>query len=111
MKEYKSEEQKKMFYASVVWKGKNGLRNQALARDNRECQMCKAEGEVHIDSVKVEGERKSIQLNVHHIKEIEHHPELATSLDNLVTICLRHHNEIHDRYQPSKNKWRDDERW
>lgn len=98
------------FYKSSAWAGVNGVRNQALKRDNYECQMCKAEGRVHIDSVKVEGERKSIQLNVHHIKEIEEFPELALTLSNLVTICLRHHNEVHERYQSTEKKW-DDERW
>ncbi|MDX1769936.1 MAG: HNH endonuclease [Planococcaceae bacterium] len=111
MIEYKSEAQKKKFYKSSAWAGVNGLRNQALKRDNYECQQCKAEGKVHADSIKVEGERKSIQLNVHHIKEIEHHPELALELDNLQTICLEHHNKEHDRFQGSTNKWVNDERW
>lgn len=111
MTEYKTEAQKRKFYKSSAWSGVNGLRNQALKRDNYECQMCKAEGRVHVDSTKVEGERKSIELNVHHIKEIEHHPKLALALDNLQTICLRHHNEQHNRFKPYVNKWAQDERW
>ncbi len=111
MEEYKTDEQKKKFYKNKIWNGVNGLRNQALRRDAHECKMCAAEGKVHLDSVKVKGERKSIQLNVHHIKEIETHPELATDISNLITICLSHHNLLHDRYQPSKNKWKDDEKW
>lgn len=111
MTEYKSEEQKRMFYKSKEWSGVNGLRNQALKRDNYECQLCKAEGKVHIDSIKVKGERKSIELNVHHIKEVETNPELALELDNLMTICLDHHNKQHNRFQKSNNKWIHDEKW
>ncbi|MDX1700347.1 MAG: HNH endonuclease, partial [Melioribacteraceae bacterium] len=98
MSEYKSEAQKKKFYKLAAWSGVNGIRNQALKRDNYECQLCKAEGKVHIDSIKVDGERKSIKLNVHHIKEIETHPELALELDNLQTVCLIHHNREHKRF-------------
>lgn len=108
---YKSKEQKREFYKSRQWSGVNGLREQALKRDNYECQLCKREGKVHLDSTKIEGERKSIILNVHHIKEIEDHPELALDLNNLMTICLSHHNEQHNRFKPSNNKWKDDERW
>lgn len=107
-KEYKTKEQKKVFYNSRPWRL---LRGQALKRDNYECQQCKAEGYVHVDSQKVEGERKTIELNVHHIQEIEDHPELALRLNNLMTICLRHHNLIHDKgFERKKPKW-EDERW
>ena len=37
---------------------------------------------------------------VHHIKPIETHPELRLVLDNLLSVCSRHHEEIHK-----------DERW
>lgn len=113
MKEYKTKEQKRKFYKSKEWAGKNGVRQQALERDNWECQYCKREGRVHVDSKKVEGERKSIELNVHHIKEIETHPqpEYSLNLDNLITVCLAHHNEIHEKgFQPKKPKW-NDEKW
>lgn len=110
MTEYRTKEQQQYFYQSKRWRGKNGLRNQALKRDNYECKLCAKEGSVHLDSQKVEGERKSIQLNVHHIKEIETNPHLADSLDNLMTICLRHHNLLHDRFQSKENKW-PDEKW
>lgn len=109
MTEYKSKSQKKKFYRTSDWES---IRQQALKRDNYECQLCKAEGKVHIDSVKVEGERKAIQLNVHHMKEIEDHPELALELDNLQTVCLDHHNIIHGRvFKPNINKWAADEQW
>ncbi|WP_078410275.1 HNH endonuclease [Priestia abyssalis] len=110
MAEYKTKEQKKRFYNSKEWTGKNGIRQQALKRDNWECQRCKELGYVHVDSKKVEGERKSIELNVHHIKEIEDHPELALRLDNTITLCLRCHNEIHEKFKSKKLKWKD-EKW
>jgi 5-methylcytosine-specific restriction enzyme A len=110
-KEYRTKEQQRKFYKSSQWNGVNGVRKQVLMRDNYECVMCKREGKVHLDSVKVKSERKSIELNVHHIKELEHHPELALELDNLQTVCLRHHNKEHNRFQGSLNKWEDDERW
>ncbi|MGY3717179.1 HNH endonuclease [Sutcliffiella cohnii] len=109
MAEYKTEEQKKKFYKSKAWEN---LRLEALKRDNHECQQCKREGGVHVDSKKVEGERKSIELNVHHKYEIEHYPKLALALDNLETLCLNCHNKAHDRVfgATKKKKW-DDERW
>jgi len=110
MAEYKTKEQQKKFYNTKSWNGKNGLRMQALKRDNFECQMCKKDGKVHLDSIKEKGKRKSIELNVHHIKEIEYHPNLALVLSNLITICIQHHNEIHDRYKPSETFVRE-EKW
>ena len=106
-----TEEQKRSFYGSSEWAGVNGLRNAALKRDNYECQLCKQNGEVHLDSIKIAGERKRIELNVHHIKEIETHPDLALVLDNLQTICLEHHNIVHNRFQKKFNKWEHDERF
>lgn len=95
------------FYNSKEWLQ---VRQAALERDNFECQMCKAEGRVHVDSKKVEGERKTVELQVHHTKELEDYPELALDLDNLVTLCVRHHNEVHGRFGGTEKKW-DDERW
>ncbi|MEB1809038.1 MAG: HNH endonuclease [Bacillaceae bacterium] len=108
MTEYKTPEQKRKFYNSSKWKS---LRLKALQRDNYECQECKRLGRVHVDSVKEDGKRKSIELNVHHIKEIEIHPEEALNINNLETLCLDHHNEIHEKsFAPHKPKW-DDEKW
>ncbi|HHY72691.1 MAG TPA: HNH endonuclease [Bacillus bacterium] len=108
MKQYKTYEQKRTFYKSSGWEK---LRQEALKRDNYECKECKRLGHVHVDSKKIDGERKSIELNVDHIKEIETHPELALELDNLQTLCIRHHNEKHGRFSKKENKWTHDERW
>lgn len=108
MAEYKTPEQKKSFYRSRDWED---VRQAALERDNNECQECKRQGKVHADSVKVEGERKSIELNVHHKYELERYPKLALVLDNLETLCLNCHNEVHGRvFERKKPKW-DDEMW
>lgn len=96
------------FYKTREWEA---IRQQALERDNFECQMCKAAGRVHVDSKKVPGERKPVELNVHHIKELEEHPELALDMDNLITLCVEHHNEVHGRFGGTVNKWAHDERW
>lgn len=112
---YKTDEQKKKFYNSKVWKD---LREQALKRDNYECVKCKKEGKLTIDSVKEEGKRKRIVLNVDHIFPIEHYPKLALRLDNLQTLCVYHHNLKEGRidklkkhqFKKKKSKW-DDERW
>ncbi|BAM46340.1 HNH endonuclease [Amphibacillus xylanus] len=99
---------KKKFYASGGWLW---LREKALERDNYECQECKRNGLVTIDSKKVEGKKKEIVLNVHHIKEIETHPDLALELDNLETLCVSCHNKIHGKgFKPKEKKW-NDERW
>lgn len=108
---YTTKAQQKKFYNSGAWCGVNGVRAQALKRDNYECQQCKREGYVHVDSIKEDGERKTIELNVHHKKEIEFHPQLALTLNNLETLCLYHHNVIHNKiFVKKKPKW-NDEKW
>lgn len=108
--EYKTRQQKRKFYDSEDWKQ---LREEVKKRDNYECQECKRNGFVFIDTNEYseKAKRKKIQLVVHHIKELEDHPELALEIDNLETLCVNCHNRIHGRiFQPKKPKW-DDERW
>jgi len=91
------------FYQCPAWYGKNGIRQQALERDNYECVRCKAQGKVTTD-----------KLQVHHIKEVKDRPDLALVLSNVETLCLYHHNEEHDRlkeYQKKKPKFENVERW
>lgn len=104
MAEYKSLEQKRAFYKSNSWRGKNGLRNRILVRDNYECARCKAEGKVTT--------HEHATLEVDHIKEIEFHPELAEEEGNLQILCRRHHNQKHNRFVGTKrvDEWQD-ERW
>ncbi|WP_264737299.1 HNH endonuclease [Cytobacillus firmus] len=112
MPEYKTEQQKRKFYDSGEWKQK---REQIKKRDNYECQECKRQGRLSIDTNEYSesAKRKKIQLVVHHIKELEHHPELALDEDNLETVCVDCHNKEHGRDFSNKkqNKWQHDERW
>lgn len=116
MAEYKTKEQKRAFYDSVLWKR---LRKEVKKRDQNECQICKREGRVVIDDPNARSrkvDRKKIQLIVHHIKEIEEHPDLAADIDNLETVCVNCHNKLHGRYfkyffKKKQNKWAQDEKW
>lgn len=55
--------------------------------------------------------RKKIKLVVHHIKELDLHPDLALYIDNLETICVECHNKEHGRdFTGNEKKW-NDERW
>lgn len=108
MSEYRTREQKVKFYKSSDWQV---LRQQALDRDNYECQECKRQGKVFTDQHKPD---KHKRLDVDHKQEIYTHPELALELENLETLCIRCHNEKHKRWKPFKRKqnmWERDERW
>jgi 5-methylcytosine-specific restriction endonuclease McrA len=83
------EDKLKKFYDCAKWRK---LRQRAIIRDNNECQMCKQQGKYHNVN------------NVHHIKEVKHRPDLALDLDNLVCLCIDHHNEVHGRYVDDQNK-------
>lgn len=88
------------FYSCGKWKK---LRLKALKRDNFECRMCKDEGKVTTDN-----------LLVHHVKEVRDRPDLALVLDNLMSVCFKHHEEIHDRFaevNKKKNVINIPERW
>lgn len=73
------------FYKCKEWRS---LRAKALKRDHYECVMCRAEGKYHRAE------------NVHHILEVKERPDLALTFSNIECICIKHHNFIHDRYQP-----------
>ncbi|CDQ17953.1 HNH endonuclease [Halobacillus karajensis] len=106
MPEYKTKDQKRTFYKSNAWQV---LRQEALVRDNYECQECKRQGKVFTDQHDPD---KHKRLDVDHKREIYTHPELALELDNLETLCIRCHNRKHNRFKfkKKKNKW-NDERW
>lgn len=112
MAEYKTKEQKRKFYDSGNWKQ---LRKQVKKRDNYECQECKRNGRVQIDTndYSEKAKRKKIMLVVDHIKELEDYPELALDIDNLETLCVNCHNKKHGRvfkFKYKEPKW-NDERW
>jgi len=104
------------FYQCKAWRGKNGLRYEALKRDNYECQECKRKGKVttlNQDKVDDKEEEKKVKLEVHHIKEVKEFPELALNLENLKTVCVDCHNKEHKRLDKfiKKKKFWNDERW
>lgn len=98
-----TKQERAKFYGSTEWRK---LRQQCLERDHYECQWCKAEGRVMTVNDTI--------LEVDHIQELEHHPELALELSNLRALCKDCHNRRHDRMnyrgEPRKRKW-DDEWW
>jgi 5-methylcytosine-specific restriction enzyme A len=110
MFEYRSKQQKRNFYDSIEWKK---VRIKIKMRDNFECQECMRQGRVTIDKNEFSenAKRKKIQLVVHHIKELEYHPDLALEEENLETICVDCHNKEHGRsFKHKVPKW-NDERW
>ena len=68
------------FYDSAKWKRKRAA---ILARDGYMCQRCKRYGRMRPATI------------VHHIKELDQYPELAFSSDNLESVCLACHNQMH----------------
>lgn len=72
------------FYASSDWEH---ARNAALTRDAHLCQHCLAQGEI------------TPAVMVHHITELTpanvNDPDVATNLDNLVSLCDRCHKKVH----------------
>ena len=90
------------FYGSTQWRK---LRQECLERDNFECQWCKADGRLTMQSDSI--------LEIDHIKELEFHPEFALDIDNLRTLCKDCHNKRHGRmnYKVNAKKKRFDDEW
>lgn len=77
------------FYQSPQWRR---VRAERLKSDNYECQSCKAQG------------KYSKAQNVHHKKEVKEFPRLALDVENTESLCIVHHNEVHDRYLSIEEK-------
>lgn len=72
----------KDFYKSTKWKAK---RINILKRDEYMCRECKRYG-------------KSVQATtIHHVKPLEHYPELRLDNNNLISLCSKCHDKMHDR--------------
>jgi 5-methylcytosine-specific restriction endonuclease McrA len=70
------------FYRSTRWKK---LREKILKRDNYQCQLSRRYG-------------KLVQANtVHHIFPREKYPQYEYMPWNLISLCNKEHNKIHDR--------------
>ena len=68
------------FYRSQRWRVK---REAILRRDKYICQYCKRYGKI-VEAVEV-----------HHIKHLEDHPELALDSNNLISLCKACHRKQH----------------
>lgn len=100
-------EERKRFYKTNAWQVTRQL---VLERDNYECQMCKTSG---IVMTKHHKPNKHKALDVHHIKDLSTHRHLAYEQDNLMTVCVKCHNKLENRFNPNQSKrknW-DDEKW
>ena len=87
----------KAFYNSSAWKHK---RVEILMRDHYECQDCRKRLRDAADSgTLLAGRERKIwpAEEVHHIKELKEHPDLALNDDNLVSLCTQCHNIRHGR--------------
>jgi len=68
------------FYKSKAWQAK---RKAILRRDGYMCVECRKYG------------RRRDATVVHHILELEEHPELALNDKNLISLCDSCHNKMH----------------
>lgn len=87
----------KHFYNTAEWKSK---REQILNRDFHECQGCRRRlAEAMKKGIVLHGEDRIIRPahEVHHIKELKEHPELALVDENLISLCTQCHNIRHGR--------------
>lgn len=76
----KRNQESKAFYKSAAWRK---AREMALKRDNYLCQSCLSNKKIQRAEV------------VHHIQELVDYPELATTLDNLISWCNSCHTVHH----------------
>ena len=70
----------KAFYKTYTWQK---MRAQILERDNWECQVCKDKGDY--------GKANT----VHHVKHYDKFPELGLTDNNLISVCMNCHNDLH----------------
>lgn len=72
------------FYSSAAWER---ARDAALTRDAHLCQHCLKQGDITPATM------------VHHIVELTptnvNDPDIATNIDNLVSLCDRCHKKVH----------------
>ncbi|WP_459503071.1 HNH endonuclease [Bacillus sp. C1] len=87
---HKRDKGAKKFYNSKAWRD---CRHLALIRDNYLCQECLKHNIITPADM------------VHHIKERSENPELALTLENLISLCNPCHNKEHpEKGGGEKNK-------
>lgn len=77
------------FYSEKKW---IEIRNKVRQRDRKLCLFCLDENK--IESVDV----------VHHIVPIKEDESLAYDMNNLICLCNKHHNLVHELYDEVSNK-------
>lgn len=88
----------KAFYNSSAWKHK---RMEILERDRYECQDCRKRLKKAAEhGEQLSGRDRLIRRaeEVHHVRELKEHPELALDNDNLISLCTQCHNIRHGRH-------------
>lgn len=102
---FKDKAERRRFYASNIWRGVNGVRNQAVKRDGNECIWCKENGKVMTSEMGI--------LEVDHIIPLEECTyKQAIDLKNLRTLCSACHNLRHNRFDGKEKKPEvSEERW
>ncbi|PFN60159.1 HNH endonuclease [Bacillus thuringiensis] len=88
---YKRDKEAKKFYDSTAWRR---CRELALIRDSYRCQECMKYDPLILVPADM----------VHHIKERSEYPELALTLDNLISLCNACHNKEHPEKGGGKKK-------
>lgn len=86
---YKRNRERQLFYQSKAWAEARGL---ALKRDNFLCVQCLKTGTIKEADV------------VHHIIEVKDDFTKALELDNLESICHKHHNAVHKKRVEQRRK-------
>lgn len=84
------------FYWSKEWRK---VREIVLDRDCHECVLCRAKGKVSMG-----------RLVIHHIIPLRARWDLRTSESNLVALCHRCHDLVHDQ-GTSKHDKKDEPEW
>lgn len=78
-------------YSSARWKK---FRQKVLRRDGYMCRRCRRYG------------RRREATEVHHIKHVDEHPELAYDPGNVVSLCHACHNAQHPEKAETMNRSR-----
>lgn len=85
------------FYRSYKWQKK---REEILKRDHFECQDCKKNG------------KYTRATDIHHIKNLVDHEDLALDDNNLISLCESCHNKRHVKEsKPKEIELRMPEKW
>lgn len=82
-------EDRELFYKTDKWEV---VRTAALIRDEFKCQYC------------LKDHKRRNATCVHHIFPLENYPQYAAYTWNLISLCDKHHNEMHDRFRTGLSK-------